>query len=1521
MLRRPRILALLYLALLLGLGMGSDRIEAATGPISLLEITPSAESTVEELVEVEVVFDRFVFGVDAADLLVNGLAATGVSQPALGHFVFTFPTPPAGRIEFSWAPDHGISDEAGGGGNAFAGLPWTVTFDATRAWQNVRITEFMADADVALYDDDCDRSDWIEIHNGGLSAVNLLGWALTDDVADRAKWRFPAFVLEPETYLVIFASQKNKTNLPPRACRTKANSVVGFHTNFKLDADGEYLALIAPDGTTITEFAPAYPPQRRDVSYGSAPGSPDQVGYLNRPTPRAANVATGEGFVDEVTFSRSTSTFLEPFSLTLRTPNADAVIRFTLDGTFPAETNANLRTYSEPLLVTNTVQVRARAYAPGLLPSAPASETFLRLTNAPSHLGSFTSTLPVLVITTLKNLTLREGANTPVHFSLYEPRNGATTLRSRPTLVSRGGAKIRGSSSAGLPQSSFAIEWWDEFNQDRDLGPLGLPADSEWVLYAPSEYDPTLIHNAFTMEISREMNFTAPRTRFVEVYLNKGGQIRSNDWNGVYVLMEKPGLSKDRVDAPKAAPEDTAFPEVTGSYLFKTDRLDPGDSGFSAGGAQNVYVEPKEREMKSPQRAPQLAYLGQFFRDLDAALRSTNPDFRHPVRGYRGYLEITNWMDFHLLETLSGQVDAIRLSSYFYKRREGKLEYGPRWDYDRAWESKADGRDDNPRIWDGGGGLFGAPWWNRLLADTDAWQVWIDRWAFHRQSALQLTNLFRIIDAMTNEVRFSQPREVRRWPTTAPRISYANEIRIMKTWISNRVAWLDSQFAPAPRISTGDAVVTPGFQLTLAVPTGISQPANVAIFYTLDGSDPRPSRGTNTPVASRYSGPLSITTNSRVVARLRDTGKAQRSGPRASSTWSAPVAATLVVTPPPLTLTELMFHPEIPEAGSPYAESDFEFLELKNISGQTVDLAGYHFVAGIDFRFAETNAVRALRPGERVLLVSNEAAFRTRYPTAGAIGGQFLGNLADEGERLALAGPVEEPIFDFIYGDDWQGLADGLGFSLVLADESTAPARLGDAGRWRPSSDPDGSPGRNDPAPGPSAPRVFLNEFLASPESGGEWIELYNVENAAADVGGWWLSDTLDHPKKARLPFGTRLAAGEFRKIPESVFHPADGTGFGLSARGDGLWLLSADAEGRLTGWVHGTRFGATRPNESLGRLVTHDGLEHWVATTIPTPGRSNAAPRVGPVVLSEINLGGAPLAGLLGSEQPFLEFCNLSSAIVPLGDPAAPASHWRLRGDLDFDFGERAVTALRPGECLVLVGFDPDLEPFELAGFRARHALDGTTQILGPWRGAINPAALRLELQEPIGVTGESTSDQTYALVESVDALAQAPWSLDGFAPNHSLVRIPAAAFANASESWRSGPPTPGALDEDLDSLPDAWESAYGLSPTSATGADGPDGDPDGDGFTNATEFRNHSSPRDSASGVRLRAEFFASGRITLSYYATPGSAFHLESRSHAESGVWETLQTLTTPATGRGVTEIATPSGSARFYRLRRF
>jgi len=120
------------------------------------------------------------------------------------------------------------------------------------------ISEFLASNSNGLLDEDGDDPDWIEIHNPSDIPAPLNGYYLTDDQDDLTKWTFPDVTLAPGEYLIVFASSKDRA--------TAGNEL---HTNFGLSAGGEYLALIAPDGITpITEFAPSYPEQRSNVSYG-----------------------------------------------------------------------------------------------------------------------------------------------------------------------------------------------------------------------------------------------------------------------------------------------------------------------------------------------------------------------------------------------------------------------------------------------------------------------------------------------------------------------------------------------------------------------------------------------------------------------------------------------------------------------------------------------------------------------------------------------------------------------------------------------------------------------------------------------------------------------------------------------------------------------------------------------------------------------------------------------------------------------------------------------------------------------------------------------------------------------------------------------------------------------------------------------------------------------------------------------------------------------------------------------------
>ncbi len=124
--------------------------------------------------------------------------------------------------------------------------------------QNFVISEFMAANNSGLRDADGDLSDWIEIYNPDRAPASLAGWYLTDDPLDLTKWRFPDVIVPGQGFVIGFASGKDRKD--PQG---------ELHMNFNLDRDGEYLALIRPDGVTkATEFAPTYPRQLSDVSYG-----------------------------------------------------------------------------------------------------------------------------------------------------------------------------------------------------------------------------------------------------------------------------------------------------------------------------------------------------------------------------------------------------------------------------------------------------------------------------------------------------------------------------------------------------------------------------------------------------------------------------------------------------------------------------------------------------------------------------------------------------------------------------------------------------------------------------------------------------------------------------------------------------------------------------------------------------------------------------------------------------------------------------------------------------------------------------------------------------------------------------------------------------------------------------------------------------------------------------------------------------------------------------------------------------
>jgi hypothetical protein len=134
----------------------------------------------------------------------------------------------------------------------------------------VAITEFMASNSGLLRDADGDSPDWIEIFNGTAAPVNLAGWALTDTTNDLHRWLFPATNLAANGFLIVFASGKDR-----------AVAGAELHANFQLTAAGEYLALVDPQTNIVSQFAPVFPPQAANVSYGLAKLAPPRQFITN----------------------------------------------------------------------------------------------------------------------------------------------------------------------------------------------------------------------------------------------------------------------------------------------------------------------------------------------------------------------------------------------------------------------------------------------------------------------------------------------------------------------------------------------------------------------------------------------------------------------------------------------------------------------------------------------------------------------------------------------------------------------------------------------------------------------------------------------------------------------------------------------------------------------------------------------------------------------------------------------------------------------------------------------------------------------------------------------------------------------------------------------------------------------------------------------------------------------------------------------------------------------------------------
>ncbi len=414
--------------------------------------------------------------------------------------------------------------------------------------------------------------------------------------------------------------------------------------------------------------------------------------------------------------------------------------------------------------------------------------------------AQFTSNLPIIVLHGDPQFASKQNdiIARAEFFDLGADQRAA--LASKPVQQCFVRMHPRGTSSLQLPKHSYTFHTLDGQTNQVKLGLLGLAKDDDWILYAPFE-DKTLIRDVLAYQLSNKMGQYAPRTRYVELFIqNSDGPVSMRDYEGVYVLVEKIKRSRERVNIEKLTPEQNSEPDISGGYIVKRDHGDGGGKRFhTEHGGPYFFVYPSERAVTREQRA----WLNRYFQRFENALYSEN--FADPKAGYAAYLDTGAFIDLFWLIEMSKNVDGFRYSSFLTKDRGGKIKAGPAWDWNRSF-----GNANYYGGWQSQGWYWHnlrpneISWYGRLREDPAFEAKCRARWKELRKDIFDPVKINSTIDALAAQLQEAQQRNFQRWPVLGQQVTcnhyvgatYEDEVAWLKKWITRRIAWIDQQVMP-----------------------------------------------------------------------------------------------------------------------------------------------------------------------------------------------------------------------------------------------------------------------------------------------------------------------------------------------------------------------------------------------------------------------------------------------------------------------------------------------------------------------------------------------------------------------------------------------------------------------------------------------------------------------------------------------------------------------------------------------------
>lgn len=822
--------------------------------------------------------------------------------------------------------------------------------------------------------------------------------------------------------------------------------------------------------------------------------------YLN-PTPGAPNADGVSGITLSPTTDVQRGFFSEPFDVTATSNTPGATLVYTLDGSTPSEFNGTRVAAAGPdvapqvtLPVSRTTTLRVSAFHADLEPSRKVTtQTYIFTTDiirqrtmdgqvigpGDRYRGKYAATiqddllaLPSISLITNRadifgsrgvynNNTRGRQSERPISVEYFDPSSQAQ-------FQIDGGVRLHGADSRGHAKKALRLYFRDDYGEPRLNFPLfeDSAVDSfKRLILRPGAHDSfttphqnrqtgfwqaergLLVRDNYARETHLALGGLSPHGRHIHLYIN-------GDYWGMYEIVERPD-----------------------EFFF----------------AAHLGGDPAEWDVlttETKNNPPPVVKNG----NLDAwnammAIVNAGVTGDESYARLQQYLDVDAFIDYFIVSQWLGEADWLSgdLSTNWFTSRhpgEGKFRFHF-WDYEQNlghdgsstsmkinvnFTSNLNSSNSPARIY------------NQLRKNTEFRLRFADRVQelLFNDGLLTPEHTLPRWHNLLNEVDEAIVAESARWgdqvlntPRTRDETWAVEANWITENFFTRRNPVVATQYRRiglypdmgAPQLLI-NGVLQHGGDVKAKDRLSVRTPRSETIYVTTGGSDPRSPGGAVSPQAITLESGASIpiTTDMVVNVRLRD-----------GDEWSALVTAQFTIpletVETGLRISEIHYNPTEPTADEIAVgydnNDDFEFVELVNISGQSVDLRQFRFprqdvegdAQGINFDFASAT-IQTLAPGERLVLVEDLPAFRFRYGDHVPVAGQWAGGLGNDREQITLV-LADQIIQQFAYDEIWHTQTDGEGFSLEINDATAEDMELWSRSEgWLASTQVGGTPGR-----------------------------------------------------------------------------------------------------------------------------------------------------------------------------------------------------------------------------------------------------------------------------------------------------------------------------------------------------------------------------------------------------------------------------------------------------------------------------